>query len=136
MRHSGLHVQLLRIKRKSKYTLIYIHTFYTLYFLALRAEDWVVCILEINQHKILTKGLYCLTDSAKIINLLQTVSLWCEYGCKHSIYVKKSDKWIIWWAKFELGCMLLIFIHSNPKLFVKHGLWMPVNQDSYQRGTI
>ena len=47
------------------------------------------------------------------------VSLWCELLCKLSIYTLKSDQWItIWWAKYELECLLLIFIYSNSKFKV------------------
>ena len=47
------------------------------------------------------------------------VSLWCELLCKISIYTFKSDQRIkIWWAKFELECLLLIFTYSNSKFKV------------------
>ena len=40
----------------------------------------------------------------------------------HFSYTLKKDKWItiswIWWAKFELQCLLLTFIHSNSKFNV------------------
>ena len=35
------------------------------------------------------------------------------------MYTLKSDQWItIWWAKFELKCLLLLFIYSNSKFKV------------------
>ena len=44
------------------------------------------------------------------------VSLLCDLLCKLSIYTLKSGQKIaIWWAKFELECLLLIFIYSNYK---------------------
>ena len=47
------------------------------------------------------------------------VSLWCKLLCKLLIYTLKSDQWItIRLTKFELECLLLIFIHSNSKLKV------------------
>ena len=55
--------------------------------------------------------IHCLTNFAKNINSSQMVSLWWELFCKLSIYTLKSAQWItIWWAKFELKCLLLIFI--------------------------
>ena len=42
---------------------------------------------------------------------------WCELSCTRSICTLKSDQWIsIYWAKFELECLLLVFIYSNSKL--------------------
>ena len=33
---------------------------------------------------------------------------------KPTFYILKSDQWMtIWWAKFDLECLLLIFIYSN-----------------------
>ena len=47
------------------------------------------------------------------------VSLWWDLLCKCLIYTLKSDQWItIWWAKFELECLLLIFIYFNSKFKV------------------
>ena len=47
------------------------------------------------------------------------VSLWCELLCKLSIYTLKSNQRItIWCAKFELECLLLIFIYSSAKFKV------------------
>ena len=44
------------------------------------------------------------------------VSFWYELLCKLSIYTLKRDQWItIWWEKFELECVLLIFIYSDSK---------------------
>ena len=51
------------------------------------------------------------------------VSLWCLL-CKCSIYTLKSDQWItIWWAKFELECLLMISIYFNSifKVTCKNG---------------
>ena len=60
--------------------------------------------------------------------------------CKCSIYTLKSDQWItIWWAKFELECLLLIFSLHQFKIksrLQKRGLWMPVYQNSYRRKTV
>ena len=56
----------------------------------------------------------CLINFAKNINLSWMVSLWCALLCKFSIYTFKSDQWVtILWAKFDLECLLLIFIYSN-----------------------
>ena len=47
------------------------------------------------------------------------VSLWCEPLCKPSIYTLESNQWItMWWAKFELEFLILIFIFSNQKFNV------------------
>ena len=41
-------------------------------------------------------------------------SLWCELLCKSSVYTFKSDRWIrLWWAKFELECLIIIFIIAS-----------------------
>ena len=43
-------------------------------------------------------------------------SLWCKFLCKCSIYNLQGDQWIIvWWAKFESECLLLIFIYFHSK---------------------
>ena len=48
------------------------------------------------------------------------VSLWCELLCELSMYTLRSDQLITkWWAKFELECLLLIFIYSNSKFKLK-----------------
>ena len=65
---------------------------------------------------------YCHTNFAIRIDLWWMVSLGCELLCKLSIYTLKSDQWLtIWWAKFELECLLLIFIyfHSEFKVSCK-----------------
>ena len=50
--------------------------------------------------------------------------------CKLSIYTLKSDQWItVWWAKFELECLLLFI--ENLK---KRRLSMSVHQNSFRRG--
>ena len=62
---------------------------------------------------------HCLNNFGKNINLSEMFSLWCELLCKHSIYTLKSDQWIkIWRVKFELECLILIFIYSNSKFKV------------------
>ena len=63
--------------------------------------------------------LVLLTNFAKYIDLLWMGSLCHGLLYKCSIYTLKSDQWItIWWAKFELECLLLIFIYFNPKFKV------------------
>ena len=62
---------------------------------------------------------HCLTNFAKGINLLCKASLWCVLLRKRPIYTSKSDRWIpLWWAKFELECLLMIFIYFNSKFKV------------------
>ena len=62
---------------------------------------------------------HCLSNFAKCTNLSWMVSLWYELLYKYSIYTFKRDQWItIWWAKFELECLLLIFIYFNSKFKV------------------
>lgn len=62
---------------------------------------------------------HCLTNFAKGINLLCKASLWCVLLRKRPIYTSKSDRWIpLWWAKFELECLLIIFIYFNSKFKV------------------
>ena len=67
---------------------------------------------------------HCLTNFAKGINLSWMVSLKWKLLCKCSIYTLKSDQWItIWWAKFELECLLLVSIYFNStfKVTCKNG---------------
>ena len=48
------------------------------------------------------------------------VSLWREILCKLSIYTPTSGQWItIWWAKFELEGIILIFIYFNSEFKVR-----------------
>ena len=62
---------------------------------------------------------HCLTNLAKSINLSWILSVWCELLYKRSIYTLKSYQWItIWWARFELECLVLIFIYFNSKFKV------------------
>ena len=70
---------------------------------------------------------HCLIYFAKSINLSWMVTLWCELLCKCSINTLKSDQWItIWWVKFELECLLLIFIYFNSifKVTCKNGIFV------------
>ena len=65
-----------------------------------------------------------LTNFAKGIDLLCNSSFWFVPSCKHPIYTIKCDQWIpLWWAKFELECLLIMFIHfnSNFKALAKMG---------------
>ena len=62
---------------------------------------------------------HCLFSFAKNINLSYMLSIWRKLLCKLSIYTLKSDEWItIWWSKFELECLLLIFTYSNSQFKV------------------
>ena len=78
---------------------------------------WIV--VNILTHILRTLLTFILPNFAKSINFSWLVSLWCELLYKRSIYTLKTDKWItIWWAKFELKCLLLIFIYFNSKFKV------------------
>ena len=56
---------------------------------------------------------HCLT------NLLCRASLSCLLFRKRPIYASKSDRYIpLWWAKFELECLQIIFIYFNLKFKV------------------
>ena len=63
--------------------------------------------------------LHCLTNSVKGISLLCKASLWCVL-----LRLRSIPRWLIdtsqsgmpiWWGKFELECLLIIFIYLNPK---------------------
>ena len=47
-------------------------------------------------------------DFHPLTNFAKNINLSCRWFLKLSIYTLKSDQWItIWWAKFELECLLL-----------------------------
>ena len=65
-------------------------------------------------------GFYCFFNFAKSIDWLRMVSLWCELLFQLNLEV--NGQWItitISWAKSELECPLLIFIHFNSKSFAQ-----------------
>ena len=62
---------------------------------------------------------YCPTNFVNGIDLLCKASLWCGLLRKHPIFTLKSNKFIpLWWAKFELECLLKIFTYFNSKFKV------------------
>ena len=74
-----------------------------------------------------------------ILHILWKVTIgcgWFLFGvCYHvngSIYTLKSDQWIsFWWAKFELECLLIIFIcrgQSAPQR-LSTGKFLPTNRE-------
>ena len=60
-----------------------------------------------------------LKNFAKDINLLWKASLWCVLLREPPIYTSKNNRYIpLRCAKFELECLLIIFIYFNSKFRV------------------
>ena len=60
-----------------------------------------------------------------------------SYNVNFNLHLEAWSVDNIWWAKFELECLLLIFIYSNSKFKVtfKKRTLNAGNQNSYQRKT-
>ena len=53
------------------------------------------------------------------LQIFRTVSIYCVLSRKRQIYTSKNNQYIPFcWAKYELECLLIIFIYFNSKIEV------------------